>query len=363
MALRHRGNGWQIDVSVTRDGKKVRHREQFTGSKPDAQAREWQIKADLAEGRDPTSDSEVAVGPHGETLAEAYRKTTERYWSGGRSERVNASLSSIIQEALGPHTPIRAIGVEEVDGLVGAWKANNLSNGTINRRLSSISKVMSHAVDRGALDKKPRISMLKEDTHRLRYFTPEERDVIASYWSSQGDQRWADYFTVLLDTGVRPSELEQLEARDVDLQTGFMRVWKTKTDRPRSLPLTTRSREALERRMDDGVEQLFPFVNNTMRVKKWNAIRAYLGLEDDPEFVTYACRHDCATRLLQRTGNIVLVQHWLGHTNIKMTMRYAHLVPETLMNGLNALEEQNEEDQKSLRTVTPFPSVQEKGRA
>ena len=355
MTIRNRGRGYQLDVSVTREGRKTRYREQFTGSKIEAQAREWQIRAALAEGRDP---SPITATADEETLAEAYHKTFERFWDGTRSETVARSNASIIQESLGPATPLKDVGVEQIDALVSTWRAKGHTSSTINRRLTSINKVLSHAVDRGTLDIKPKISFLKETAHRVRYFTPEERSMIVSYWSTRGDQKWSDYFTILLDTGMRPSELDQIETRDINLESGSVRIWKTKTDRPRTVPLTQRALEAFTRQTLN--ERPFAFSNTAARTKKWNAIREELGLSDDPDFVSYACRHDCATRLLQATGNIVLVQNWLGHTDIKMTMRYAHLVPDTLSAGLSALEKQNAQEEgppELLRDVVALRSV------
>jgi hypothetical protein len=42
--------------------------------------------------------------------------------------------------------------------------------------------------------------------------------------------------------------------------------------------------------------------------------------------------------LIQRTNNLLLTKEWLGHKDIKQTLRYARLSPQSSIQGLNALE-------------------------
>jgi site-specific recombinase XerD len=37
-------------------------------------------------------------------------------------------------------------------------------------------------------------------------------------------------------------------------------------------------------------------------------------------------KHSCGTHLLEKLGDITLVQDWLGHKDIKSTMEYAKVV-------------------------------------
>ncbi len=41
--------------------------------------------------------------------------------------------------------------------------------------------------------------------------------------------------------------------------------------------------------------------------------------------------HTCASRLVQRGVPLKVVQEWMGHKAINMTMRYAHLAPANLL--------------------------------
>jgi site-specific recombinase XerD len=48
-------------------------------------------------------------------------------------------------------------------------------------------------------------------------------------------------------------------------------------------------------------------------------------------------RHDFATKLLRKTGNLKLVSHALNHSDVKTTMRYAHVMDGEVAEALQDL--------------------------
>ncbi len=61
------------------------------------------------------------------------------------------------------------------------------------------------------------------------------------------------------------------------------------------------------------------------------------GLSDDPQFIPYALRHTCASRLAQAGVSMMVIKEWLGHRNIATTSRYTHLAPKDLRNAAQVL--------------------------
>jgi site-specific recombinase XerD len=101
--------------------------------------------------------------------------------------------------------------------------------------------------------------------------------------------------------------------------------------------MTDRVREILVRRSNQTTSgALFPFDNFWM-ARVWERMREHLGLQDDVEFIPYALRHTCASRLVQRGVSLLVVKEWLGHTNVTTTQRYAHLSPRNLMEAVRVL--------------------------
>lgn len=60
--------------------------------------------------------------------------------------------------------------------------------------------------------------------------------------------------------------------------------------------------------------------------------------------LSHVLRHTFASHFIMNEGNILVLQKILGHTDIKMTMRYAHFSPDHLEDAvrLNPLRNRNE---------------------
>lgn len=46
--------------------------------------------------------------------------------------------------------------------------------------------------------------------------------------------------------------------------------------------------------------------------------------------LTHICRHTFASHFVMNGGHILTLQKVLGHSDLKLTMRYAHLAPDYL---------------------------------
>ena len=116
--------------------------------------------------------------------------------------------------------------------------------------------------------------------------------------------------------------------------------YRTKSDRPRQLPLTQTLWAALDPlRAQAGSGRVFP--SRAAAVWYW-----WQTIPDDlrPEGVNlddavlHTLRHTCLTRLAKRLP-IHKVSLWAGHSDIKVTVEhYAHLSGEDLLEGLAVLD-------------------------
>lgn len=216
------------------------------------------------------------------------------------------------------------------------------SNGTINRKLSMLSKIMHKSYELGYITSPPVIHKQKEPQGRLRFISAEEEQKMFDYFFTHDYSTSAYAVQVLLDTGIRTGELSKLTIYDVNWDNGkhgSITLKDTKNSETRIVPLTKRAKSALMclfHSSEDG-EHFVPQKDQWMR-NSWDRMKKAIGLQDDDEFVPHCLRHTCASRLVQRGAPLYTVSLWLGHKSIVTTKRYAHLRPEELYKVSELLE-------------------------
>lgn len=134
---------------------------------------------------------------------------------------------------------------------------------------------------------------------------------------------YADLETVVrifLATGARWSEVESL--RKSQLAKYKITYTNMKGRKNRTVPI---SKELYESLLDDKKGRLFSDC--------YGAFRSALertGIELPAGQLTHVLRHTFASHFMMNGGNIIVLQRVLGHTDIKVTMRYAHFAPDHL---------------------------------
>jgi integrase len=135
-----------------------------------------------------------------------------------------------------------------------------------------------------------------------------------------------------LKTGLRKSELINLNWKDIDFRRKYITIeskedWRTKTGNTREIPVGDDLMEILNKlpRTSDYV-----FINSngrkygfhlTERVKR---LAKNIGIAD---MTVHALRHTFISHLVMNGVDLVSVKELAGHSDIKTTMRYAHLAP------------------------------------
>lgn len=324
MSIRERGSSFLVDVSM--NGK----RQRITCA-----TRE---EAESVNGKLSTFVPTI-IEPDGWTLKQAVEQCRSAVWHGKGGERSAVRNAEAAMSFFGENTKLDDIVTDWVDAFIARLKQIGNSNGTVNRKLAALSKVMSYAHRRGKVKARPHFERQLESQGRIRYLTQDEEVQGLAFLSQWSKDDHAEAFCILIDSGVRPSELWRLEERDCNFENGTMAIWIPKNKNPRSVPMTQRARQILSRRAELTLkgQRLFPFDNDWMD-NTWERLRHAMGLANDPQFVPYALRHTCASRLVQRGVNLRVVQEWMGHKTITVTMRYAHLSPTNLLEAVKVLE-------------------------
>ena len=166
----------------------------------------------------------------------------------------------------------------------------------------------------------------KESLGRIRWVTTAEEDALEAYLMNRGrpepEAVW-DLIVIALETGCRRAELLTVEPDQINGTR--LHLWKTKTDSPRTIPMTQETTDRLRRLVTTG---RMP-TERSLR-SWWERAKVSMGLSGDDQFVFHVCRHTCATRMVERGVNLLVIKEWMGHKRIETTQRYAHVKPDNL---------------------------------
>lgn len=185
----------------------------------------------------------------------------------------------------------------------------------------------------------PKFPMNNKERRRERFLSEEEEKELLGILDKSHSE-YADLFRVLVDTGLRLSEALSLDYRkNISFEKDMITVYSTntKSGRPRSVPMTQRVKEVLERRRHVSYPKPFP-MTPTRADQVWAQAKIKMGLGQDRDFVPHILRHTCTTRLLQKGVPQLIVQNWLGHSDGKMTAHYAHFCVEDMRSGAKLLD-------------------------
>ncbi|MEM1141439.1 MAG: tyrosine-type recombinase/integrase [Pseudomonadota bacterium] len=343
MTQRLIGKSWWVDLTYQSRRYRLRSPE---NSKKGAQAYEQTLRRRLAEG----------TPIQGDTRLKEQRQSFEKFaWFWFRTHVEVHNKPSSVAKARGElrHKLIPFFGAKTIDSIstldVERYKAKRsrkgLANKTINNELSILGKCLRDAKKWYGLKEIPEIALLKTPPSRYNYLD----EAGAAKLLEQLDGLWFEIVYVALATGLRRGELQGLCWDDLDLRNRTLIVrfnWcavtrtllSPKGNRTRTIPLTAGVVNLLEKRQqNDG----FVF---TTTGRAFDA--HYVGCElaraskaaGLPRVTLHVLRHSFASQLAMKGVPIAVIQQLLGHTDIKVTMRYAHLSQSVLIDAVNTLE-------------------------
>jgi integrase len=135
-----------------------------------------------------------------------------------------------------------------------------------------------------------------------------------------------DLVVLLLDTGARYSEIANIEWQRIDLASRTIHLWRQKVQNETVLYMTDRVFEVLSRR-DATKASCYVFCNRNGDARGYSAmsIRKAIQRTGLRDCRIHTLRHTHASRLVQNGMSVYEVKEILGHSDIKTTLRYAHL--------------------------------------
>lgn len=317
MPVWKRGDTWWIRLQV--NGQRIAQSAGVGATKEQAKELEAKLRADLHAqrvGRKPVRQLSAALLKwlDGEC---SHLKSSKAFESHARA------LIPYIQGRTLQDTPAVVADIKR------GMHADGLSNATINRRLAILRRVLNLAykawdwLDQPLADK---VALLPEHNERHLYLTVDEVEQLANACTVP---HAADAIRLAAYTGLRLGELMRLTP--AHYRDGcIMLDAQTKTGRPRMIPVPAEALSVIAR---------LPFNRHPRAIERqFEKARAKIGR---PELHFHDLRHTYASWLVQSGAPLTAVRDLLGHSNLGVTSRYAHMGAEHLRDAVDKMGQRN----------------------
>jgi len=217
-------------------------------------------------------------------------------------------------------------------------KGRGWSDATINRHFSFLRHVLMLAMKEGWIDRNP-VSGVKffPEVNRTRFLNDEELHRLQNVMAPDD---WK-LVAFAIETGLRQGEQFPLRWDQVDLENGVLTIPMPKGGKTRHVPLSEGAKQLL-RSLDSFMSSAFVFPGIRGKDHPLDA-RAFERRSYEPALrragIQGACwhtlRHTAASRRVMAGVDLVTVKEIMGHQDIETTLRYAHLAPHHLKDGIN----------------------------
>jgi integrase len=220
-------------------------------------------------------------------------------------------------------------------------RVEQVSAFTVRNELTVLRHMLRLAKRWGYLEHVPDIELPKKPEDRQRYLEQEEITALLTGCAKSKNPYLHAIVTLALNTGMRKGELLGLEWERVNLSTSRITLYRTKGGKPRGVPVNQAVYDALVGLEPDAERRTGP-VFKRRDGSAWRQIRTAFrsactkaGIKN---FRFHDPRHTAASHLVMRGASLQDVKEILGHSDFKMTLRYAHLSPAHLRRAVGLLD-------------------------
>jgi len=223
-------------------------------------------------------------------------------------------------------------------------KKEGKSASTISRGLIALKKFYAYMVKQGHADINPllQIAMPKVIKKAPHILTTKEIETLLEQPGNKDVKGFRDraMLEVLYATGIRVSELMQLDLADVNLDMGF--ICCVNDEKERIIPIGRICMNALTNYINNARPLLIKEKDETalflnMRGQRmsrqgfWKLIKQYAEMADIQSPITpHVLRHSFAAHLIENGADLHAVQAMMGHTDIASTQVYLQLMNSKL---------------------------------
>ena len=320
----HQKIGRTSDISLSEARKKVRV-----------------LKAEITLGSDPRADAKAA-----KEVPTLTAFMEENYFPHARSRKRTAAkdeeLYRLRIKSVFGNTRLNKLSKQKIQAFHTGLLDENLSPTSADHYVKLLRHALNLAVEWDMLKINPAagIKLFNVDNKVEHYLNDEELKSLLHVLNTNKNRNVCLIALFLLSTGARLNEALQSKWTHIDLVN---KVWRipaatSKSKHIRSIPLNDGAIDLLQG-LDTEGEFEYLFINRktgnpyTSVHKVWDRLRKEAGL---PHLRLHDLRHMYASFLVNSGRTLYEVQQILGHSDPKVTQRYAHLSTRSLQAAANS---------------------------
>jgi integrase len=259
--------------------------------------------------------------------ATAKRARAERpTWKNTRDPSLDQRIE-VVLKFFGPTEALETITYDKLLQFVSHLEASHkgragkLDAKTINRYLSVVSAIVDFGRELKWTENAPKVPWQAESKGRVLYFKDWQD---APMLEALAERRLQVCYEVLAGCALRPTEFFSLKLEQIDVRNDWvwLRLWKTKNDDARSVPVDLELGRELHALVQAGTLPAHDEFYKALKV----ACRE-LGYNEDLN--VYSLRHTGCTRAARKNAG-AKVQKFAGHRDFKTTLKYIHLEDEDM---------------------------------
>ncbi len=218
------------------------------------------------------------------------------------------------------------------------------SSATVSRNLASLKNCYNYVVSTGFMERTPvmEIHVDRGEKKVPQILSGKEIELLLSQPVCVDAKGYRDkaMLEVLYATGIRVTELINLDVSDVNLELGIIKCAGAK--KSRAIPLYPAALKALSTYLDKirstmiaDTDEPALFVNvNGVRMSRqgfWKVLKHYQATANiQKEITPHTLRHSFAVHLLENGADIGSVQELMGHSDISSTQVYTQMINQRL---------------------------------
>lgn len=234
---------------------------------------------------------------------------------------------------------------QNISAYLSYLQTQGKSGATASRTLASLKNFYAYAIASGFLESSPVSGDIHVDRGEKKLpqiLTGKEVELLLAQPSCVDPKGFRDkaMLEVMYATGIRVTELIDLNVEDVNLELGLVKC--TGAKKSRAIPLYPAALRALSVYLKDvrhlmiadpAENALFVNVGGARMSRQgfWKILKFYqvkAGIEK--EITPHTLRHSFAVHLLENGADLGSLQELMGHCDISSTQMYTHMVNQKL---------------------------------